>query len=100
MKHPSTFRQRLVMYALQCSYIIVLKSVRASIAMLAPIISTDLGLSNAQNALIISGFFQGYVVTMVPAAWLTQKVRVNERLVLEFCADFHPAIFIQQFPPL
>ena len=68
------FRRRALMYFLQCFFVLILKSVRAGIPMLAPIVSSDLGFSDAQNAMVISGFFQGYIITQVPAAPIVQAV--------------------------
>ena len=68
------FRRRALMYFLQCFFVLILKSVRAGIPMLAPIVSSDLGFSDSQNAMVISGFFQGYIITQVPAAPIVQAV--------------------------
>ena len=52
-------RERLVMYTLQCFYIVVIKTVRAGIPMMTPLIARDLHFSEAESAFVLSGFFQG-----------------------------------------
>ena len=59
-----TFSARLVMYVLQGLFVIVFKTVRAGIPMMTPLIAADLGLSDAENAMVLSGF------CAPPAPWL------------------------------
>jgi hypothetical protein len=54
-----SLRERLVMYFLQCFYIVMIKTVRAGIPMMTPLIARDLQFSEAESAFVLSGFFQG-----------------------------------------
>ena len=78
------------MYTLQCSYIIVIKTVRSGIPMMTPLIAADLGFSEAESALVLSGFFQGYTLTQIPAAPIVQRyTAVDVKVVLTAPFIFH-----------
>ena len=50
---------RLWMYTMMCSYIIALKTVRAAISSLVPILGLELGFSETALAYNLSAFFAG-----------------------------------------
>eukprot|EP01051_Picozoa_sp_SAG22_P023873 SAG22_NODE_6354_length_866_cov_1.568449_1_plen_194_part_10 len=69
----STFGQRLLMYVLEFGYIISTKTIRAALPSIVPFIAADKAWSPVQQAMLLSGFYQGYVITQVPAAPLVQR---------------------------
>ena len=80
------------MYSLQCFYIVVIKTVRAGIPMMTPLIARDLHFTEAQAAFVLSGFFQGYTLTQVPAAPIVQKW--GPKNVLSFSMLGTAALFV------
>jgi MFS family permease len=47
---------------------------RTNISVAAPAIATTFGLSATITGVLLSAFFWGYIVTMVPGGWLAQRV--------------------------
>ena len=59
--------------------------------MMTPLIAADLGFTEAESALVLSGFFQGYTLTQVPAAPIVQ--RYGPKNVLSFSLLGTAALF-------
>ena len=72
-RYQGTFAQRCVQYACLYGFIMSLKVIRAAIPSFVPIIGREFGYSEAERAILLSGFFQGYMLTQVPGAALVQR---------------------------
>jgi hypothetical protein len=68
-----TAQARFMMYVLMCGYILALKTVRAAIPSLMPILGAALGFSEAELAANLSGFFLGYTAFQIPGSLVAQK---------------------------
>lgn len=55
---------------------------RLSIGPLAPFVKEDLGLTNAQVGLLMSASAFGYMLTLMPAGWLVDRVGVRRMLLI------------------
>lgn len=71
------------MYGMLVTYCLALKTVRAAIPSLVPILGQQLRFSKGEQAMLLSSFFQGYVLTIVPAATVTQ--RLGGKTMLTVC---------------
>lgn len=66
-----TFKQRLVQYTLLFGAITPLKVLRATVPSFVPLLVSEFGFTQAQTAALLSGFFPGYMCSMVPGAAIT-----------------------------
>jgi sugar phosphate permease len=66
-----TFGQRFVQYTLLFGAITPLKVLRASVPSFVPLLVSEFGFTQAQTAVLLSGFFPGYMCSMVPGAAIT-----------------------------
>lgn len=64
---------RLRTYVLVCGYILALKTVRAAIPSLVPILGAELGFTDAELAANLSTFFVGYTAFQVPGSVVAQR---------------------------
>ena len=64
--------ERLLFYAMSASAIVTMKTVRASLFTLVPILANNVGLSLPQRALLMAAFFPGYSLSQVPGGVLVQ----------------------------
>jgi sugar phosphate permease len=64
--------ERLLFYAMSAGAIVAMKTVRASLYTLVPILANDLGLGLPQRALLMAAFFPGYSLSQVPGGVLVQ----------------------------
>ena len=55
---------------------------RGNLATAAPLIKSELGLSNAQYGLLVSGFFWVYAPAQIIAAWLVQRINGYRTLAI------------------
>ena len=70
-KWRGSFGQRLAQYALLFGAITPLKVLRATVPSFVPLLVSEFGFTNAQTAALLSGFFPGYMCSMVPGAAIT-----------------------------
>jgi MFS family permease len=87
----STFASRLTFYGVSALYILALKGIRAAIPHLVPVMAADLSFTFAQQGVLLASFFQGYFVTMIPAAKLTTLL--GAKAVLTGCLGGGVAVF-------
>ena len=91
VKGRGGFGARLTMYTMCGTYVLALKTVRAAIPSMVPILAAELGFSMAQQGLLLSSFFQGYFVTMIPAAAAAQ--RLGGKAILTLCLGGTVGVF-------
>ena len=87
----STFGARLTFYGASAVYILVLKGIRAAVPHLVPVMAADLGFSFAQQGALLASFFQGYFLTMIPAAKLITLL--GAKAVMGGCLGGSVAVF-------
>lgn len=87
----SSLSQRLCFYAMSALYILALKGVRAAVPHVVPVMSADLGFDFAAQGVLLASFFQGYFVTMIPAAKLTTVL--GAKAVMSSCLGGSVAVF-------
>ena len=68
-----TFVQRLVQYTLLFGAITPLKVLRATVPSFVPLLVSEFDFTQAQTAALLSGFFPGYMCSMVPGAAIAAK---------------------------
>ena len=87
----SSLPQRLRFYTMSAVYILALKGVRAAVPHLVPVMAADLGFDFAAQGMLLASFFQGYFVTMIPAAKLTAVL--GAKAVMGGCLGGSVAVF-------
>jgi hypothetical protein len=64
---------RLKMYSLVSGHAMVNHSIRSALPSLIPLCSDALRYTEAQQALLLSAFFPGYILTQLPGGWASQR---------------------------
>jgi MFS family permease len=75
------------MMALISGYNFVNHVIRSCVPPLIPFIVNEFSFNGAQQALLMSAFFQGYLVTQIPGGWLAQKVGGKVVAQLNLCGN-------------
>ena len=73
------------------SDILALKGIRAAVPHLVPVMAADLGFTFEKQGVLLASFFQGYFVTMIPAAKLTTLL--GAKAVMTGCLGGGIAVF-------
>jgi hypothetical protein len=69
-----TLSKRVRQYALSFGMTLGLKTMRASLYTLVPILASDIGISAAHRAMLMSAFFPGYALSQVPGSVVVQLI--------------------------
>lgn len=75
------------MMALISGYNFVNHVIRSCVPPLIPFIVNEFSFNGSQQALLMSAFFQGYLVTQIPGGWLAQKVGGKVVAQLNLCGN-------------
>eukprot|EP01047_Picozoa_sp_COSAG01_P094418 COSAG01_NODE_25337_length_747_cov_1.103236_1_plen_115_part_01 len=65
--------ERAGMICLVSGYNFVNHVIRSSVPPLVPFVVREFAFTQGQEALLLSAFFQGYLLTQVPGGWASQK---------------------------
>ena len=71
------FSERVRIYALSFGCILTQKGARAALPSIVPFICAAQMFSDAEKALLLSGFYQGYILSQIPGASIVQKVSLS-----------------------